>query len=445
MNEFTFVDVNGLGGGLSLGLSQAGGELLWRTGSLALGQKMVWANRALFNESWDDVIDKKADGAPEKWETFYLKPGELDLVAAVPPCSGFSGLTGMGAAMGKTEKANADHKSNGCMIDTIAYAGRLAPRMVAFESVTGAYKQGRPLMQRLRADLEKATGHEYFLTHVLHNGLALGAPANRKRYLFVATRGRPFALTHEPLVTQVTTVGDAIADLELQVPIAGWQQYRQSATSDYALRLRGHGEGTDGCWHRRSTGWQKATLGTLAACDRAGIEWRQGEYMKDVLARLHTEDLKAVQGVHSGLVDMALPQQGMADRLRGREFNMGAFDIVRWNYAKTGRVVTGGGPMYTVHPVMDRNLHYRELARVMGYPDAWTIDGPEVAGEKLDAVWGKNVHVAVGRWFGQNVAAWMQETEGREGELVGDREYLIDDLDHGRRLMRELAASFKEG
>ena len=427
-----FVDVNGLAGGLSLGVARAGGQLVMRTGYLELGAKIVRANAQLFDGgdgAWDDAIMKTDD------HMAWPVPDDTKVVMAVPPCSGFSALTGLGAAHGKVERVKVDHKSNDCMWHTIRYAARLKPEVVVFESVTGAYKVGRPLMQGLRDELERLTGLKYWLTHVLHDGVSLGGPATRKRYLFIASVHGPFAVAPSDEVTAATTMEEIIGDLQGLENRPGLQPYVCEAETGWQTRARHGVTEVDGMWAKTTNAWCRRTAAVLARARAEKIDWLQGEEMADVLRRFDQKDV--VDG-HTRVTDVC--GQEMGDRLRGREFAFGPFSIRRWQMNRPGYVVTGGGPMYSVHPTEDRVLAYRELARIMGYPDEFRIDLEAVRGEKLDAIWGKNVSVLVGEWVGKQTMAHLGgDVEGRETGMVladGDRESLIDELDHGRKLMR---------
>lgn len=435
---YEFVDVNGLAGGLSLGAARSGLKMTARTGYLGLGRKIVKANAGLFDGgagAWaDDIVD--TDEADE-WPLHYAP-----VVLAVPPCSGFSSLTGKGAAATTTESAHAGHKMNDCMWHTAKYVARVKPEIYIFESVTGAWNQGRELMQTLRDYVEDRSGESYVLTHVLHDGISLGSPASRKRYLFVLTKGRRgfTPVRHEPL-DRATTVAEAIADLPLierpypkgdvpygfgQVP-SSWIEKRNVRRADGLV---------DGMWHKHNGQWSVSIDGILDVMKRRGTPWPQSCSMTRAMQMLHNA------GSDDAILEAFHQKPELGERMIGREFNMGPYDPTRWGWDIPGRVITGGGPMYTIHPQQDRHLHYRELARIMGYPDEFKID--TATGEKLDSIFGKNVAVTVGEWIGQSVIATLENdgTTTRAPILIGDREYLIDELDDGRRLVREWKARF---
>jgi hypothetical protein len=68
------------------------------------------------------------------------------------------------------------------------YVAAVRPQISIMESVRVAYTTGRPLMQELRANVERRTGLRYDLWHVFQNALELGGAAQRPRYFMVMSQ-----------------------------------------------------------------------------------------------------------------------------------------------------------------------------------------------------------------------------------------------------------------
>lgn len=437
--SWTFVDVNGLGGGLSLGAVRSGGTMVGRTGYLDLGRKMVNANARLLGADWHDEIEPGLAGEPEAWYRF----NGVDVVLAVPPCSGFSSLTGQGAA-GKSGamKASADHGANDCMRQTLTYAGLLspAPKVVVFESVFAAWKMGRGLMLELRDRLEELTGKTYHLTHVLHDVVTLGAPTSRQRYLFVATLDRPLRVPSPSAPETATGLGDALCSLTGLERKKGDQKLNGATSAWLTSRGAHRADGlVDGHWYKGSESWYRHVQSTFDVLETLGVDqqvgWGQGWSMQRPLQFI------AQQPDADSYLAQALNSEERAQRLAKREFAFAAFDIQRSMWDQPIRVIAGGGPMYEVHPLERRNLTYRELARIQGYPDDWRIDIDPANREKLDAVWGKNVTVPVGEWVGETIGARLAGSDTGPGwtdpvQLTdqAEREWLIDEMADSRRI-----------
>lgn len=104
-----------------------------------------------------------------------LRPGELDLLKACPPCQGFSSLRG---------GAVADAKRNDLVIDTLRFVRQLQPRSVLLENVPGLQRDGRfpALMEGLRR-------LGYMLNNYIVEASELGVPQRRRRLVVIAVRG----------------------------------------------------------------------------------------------------------------------------------------------------------------------------------------------------------------------------------------------------------------
>jgi site-specific DNA-cytosine methylase len=205
---FTAIDCQSYAGGFALGVVQAGFKLAGkREQAGAFGVPAMEANRHLLGTEW--IAE---DGPADTWT-----PVKVDLLFGNPPCSGFSNRSAMvrgkldNGEIGRVQYRGVDSVANSCMWDLVGFAAKCDPQIVIFESVQGAYQKGRSLMQALRTDLEKRTGQDWTLYHVLHNVSDLGGAQVRLRYFWVASR-IPFGVL--PLHTEPTTVQDRIGDLE---------------------------------------------------------------------------------------------------------------------------------------------------------------------------------------------------------------------------------------
>lgn len=400
-----FVDCNGLAGGAALGIIQAGGELVHRCGTLKLGAENMRSNRQLTGWGWEDEF---SDDPTDWWA-----PQDVDLVIGTPPCSGYSTLT-------RADKRGQDARVNDHMNKLVAYAGRVAPPFVAFESVQQAYTTGRSHMQLLRDKLEADTGYQYSLYHVKHNNACLGGAAQRKRYWWVAARV-PFGMD-PPIPLRVPTLMESIGDLRgLQstwekqpyvYPETWWSSRRRSAdgaVDGHAIRTLTH---------------EKRVRALLDALDG---NWPEGWREQDAC--------RAVYERYGRLPDVWKSQE---ERLVKRDFDMGFNQMVRWYGDRPARVLTGGAMDQAMHPTELRMFTLREAMRIQGWPDTWRLwPLRDVATHPLFA--GKGVPVDASRWLG----AWIKSSlEGFPGSMrgvpVGDREFLLDSTHNYKHTPYEL-------
>ena len=101
----------------------------------------------------------------------------------------------------------------------------------------------------------------------------------------------------------------------------------------------------------------------------------------------------------------------------------------RWKEDHWCNVLTGAALSHTIHPTEPRLITHREAARIQGLPDDWNIENSRDY-SALEATWGKAVPVQAARWVSRGLKDSLysnyQETDA---EVIGDREYLVNDDD----------------
>lgn len=401
----SFVDIHGLGGGLSLGAARAGWRMVHRAG-LSFGKKSVQANRDHFEGSFTEAYDD--DNNENLWALDDV--GQVDAVFGVPPCSGFSPISAR-------EYRGVDSPANACMWSLIRGAAKVEPAVVVFESVQPAFTQGRPLMQALRAELEERTGIQYGLWHVKHNALNVGGAANRARYFFVAS-AVPFGVDRTP-IDRVPSVLESIGDLRSLAIQWEAQPYWSDGTwfsepyRDYKLGVDGHM--TRDSIHAR----RMASL-------HDEIHWEPGKDEAWAIQQAWNKmekQLPEVWAENGRLEKVAAKLNALRE---GEDLNIGFNGSFRWRPTRTAYVTTGDAANKIIHPTEPRLLTARELARVIGFPDTWKIE-PLRNDSKQWSYWGKCVSVPCGEWIAGWAAAAIEGSPGDDtGELIGDREWLID-------------------
>lgn len=397
---YRFVDAQCFAGGFTLGMVQAGFELVGKRemkGGFGVGNCEV--NRHLLGDAW------RAEATD--YTEWSVPAAGAQVVAGNPPCSGFSVMSAKGFR-------GADSTINHCMWAFVDYAARVRPEVAVFESVQLAAKvgEGRELMKALRLKLEELTGDAYHLYHVMHNAYSVGGAAMRKRYFWLASRV-PFGI-EEPGVTAYPTLNDVIGDLQ-NMPLQ-WQaqQYDDTPPSWWAQPRRNSG----------AHGVEPMTVdghmnGESPLHDRIRelIEWaemRPREPIQNALRRCYEK--------HGELPPLWRYSQ---EKLVQRDFFQGYTAPVRWDGTYPARVITGGAIGCVIHPNLDRTITHRETARIMGFPDDWLIDPIPRGG--LAITWGKGITVDCGRWIGEWIAHALDRNPGSySGVEVGDRESLID-------------------
>jgi site-specific DNA-cytosine methylase len=398
------VDVEGFAGGFTEGARQAGVEVVAkRELPGGFGAPSVLRNFPGIDYEESDHREWTAKDVP--------------FVFGNPPCSGFSVLSSIAFR-------GAGSPINSCMWALVEYAAKCNPDIVAFESVQLAFTTGRSLMQALRDDMERRTGEQYDLHHVLHNGYALGGPANRRRYFFVLSR-IPFGL-EPPEITAVPVLWDVIGDLA-------------TVSTDDAQAHLVHTPPS--WWHvqegiRREDGLVDGHIALTRTPNmlrvRAlldGVEWHEGMNLYDVAKAYH-----AVHGRLPGNVD-----EEMAYRWLNKSSEFAINKTKRWRADRAGRVITGSSVEMALHPMLPRCLSLRECYRLQGFPDSWQMDFVDDYKNRNFYKWpGKGIPVQAGRW----ISGWVKQAVngnpgGWIGELIGEREWVTNSTADHQRVYHE--------
>jgi site-specific DNA-cytosine methylase len=400
MSNPTFIDCNGLAGFMSFGLVQSGMEMISRTGTLNFGAPVVETNRRHLGNKWDSFFSDD----PDEWPV-----AKADVVAGCPPCSGWSVWSGP-ANRGPDAKAHEHTRA------FMRYAARVKPKIIAFECVQPAYTSGRAVMVKYRDMVEELSGKKYDLYHVKQNNLQLGGFSYRPRYFWVAAEsGLKFgAAVTEP--SKLPRIMDVIGDLADLPHMWEAQPYAASATPWVSSLLSQSGK-VNGHIGRDTLHTQRIQ----EVFDIIGNEGWPGN-----------RDLGSAVKTAVEMNDDKFPQKWLSiePRIRRREFKLGFSQPYRWKEDHWCNVLTGSALEAVVHPTQPRMITHREAARIQGLPDDWDIEGARGYSD-LHSTWGKAVPLQASKWLGDALVASLNgQPSGDQGELIGEREYLLD-LDKG--------------
>ena len=396
MSKPTFIDCNGLAGFMSYGFVNAGMTMHIRTGTLNFGNPVAELNRHLLGDNWSSFFSNDEDDWPVQ---------QADVVMGCPPCSGWSVWSG---PANRGPEAAAHEHTRAFM----RYAAKVKPKVIVFECVQQAYTQGRETMVKYRDMVEELSGKKYDLYHVKMNNLQVGGFSYRPRYFWTAVEsGMPFgaqAITPEKMPTMM----DVIGDLEHCEIMWEAQSYSGEA-SEFVKGLRNQSGKVDG--HMA-----KNNMNSLR--------------IKEIFDVLGNEDWKPMMPLNKALrsaVDRnggAFPQnwEPLAEKIRENDFYMGFSMPSRWDANSWSHVLTGSALDHVIHPTQPRTITHREAARIQGLPDNWQF--AEARGySALSSTWGKAVAAQAAGWIGDAVVASLNgQPNGPQGELIGDREWLVD-------------------
>jgi len=317
----TAIDCQSFAGGFALGIVKSGFKLIGKKEYPGgFGAPAMEGNRHILGSDWElEACD------PGEWTV-----QEADLVFGNPPCSAFSnrsvsvrGITDDGSK-GYLNIRGSGSAINDCMWELVSFAAECDPKIVIFESVQGAFKNGIDLMRDLHRELIEYTQQDWNLYHVLHNSSHLGGAQKRGRYFWVAAR-IPFGV--DPYFAGETTVRQRIGDLE-HVELGSVDGHTIVETP------------------------RTARIIELAS----KVEWNQDEVSGIAYQRAIDQNIKLDLWNEPLVSDKGITQY--APR--------------RIRYDSPSRVLAGDALTNAVHPTQPRPLTHREVARLTGFPDDWT-------------------------------------------------------------------------
>lgn len=128
----------------------------------------------------DVMIEDVASLSPAKVrENVGLKPGELAVLNACPPCQGFSSL----------HRGTASGDRNDLVLQVIRWASAMRPKVVLLENVPGLERD-----HRFARVLRGLRGLGYGAVHWMIDAADIGVPQHRRRLIMVAVRNVSKAL-----------------------------------------------------------------------------------------------------------------------------------------------------------------------------------------------------------------------------------------------------------
>lgn len=195
--RLTAIDLFCGAGGLSVGLRQAGFEVLGAIEISELAARTYKLNHPK-TAVWQRNI--RSLSPLVVMETLGLEAGDLDLLAACPPCQGFSSMRTL------RRTTSVEDKRNSLVAQFGRYAEALRPKALMLENVPGLASDVR--FERLQKRLRRL-GYE--LSSDVLDAADYGVPQRRRRLVMIGMLGRSVPFARPTAATQ--TVRDAIGSL----------------------------------------------------------------------------------------------------------------------------------------------------------------------------------------------------------------------------------------
>lgn len=396
----TAVDLFSGAGGLSLGLVNAGFDILF-------GSDINGACALSHARNFPDIPFEQADIGKLTGRDILartgLRKGDLDLLVGGPPCQGFS-------IIGQRELWD---PRNGLFRHFLRIATDLRPRCVVIENVPGlATLSGGAVLGEIGRAFSDA-GYRVDCAELL--AAQYGVPQMRWRMFFIGWRIDQDCMGGFPLPTHgrrnigelvpnrtispedtrgFLTISDAIGDLPAIEAGCSAEIYDREAKGHFQIAMRAQ---ADRLHNHYSARLARSNLDRIA-CLKPGQDWRDlpHELLPPGMQRAHRKD-------HTR-------------RYRRMEWDGVARSIItRFRDPKSGE--------YT-HPDQDRTISIREAARIQSFPDWFVFEGSR--SQQYDQV-GNAVPPLLGKAVGLELHAVLTGDGTEPRERVRSR-YRIPEL-----------------
>ena len=377
MTKFSFIDLFGVPGGMSLGFKLAG---MKPVGALDIFDSGIETYRKNFPEVPEENVvcaDASKNNIVQKFQKMSsLKQGSVDVIIGGPPCQGFSTIGRIKiASLVKNGQRNG-RSSDACFIDDkrnylyksfIKFVDWFKPKAVVMENVPGmmSYKNGM-VVEQIKEDF-KEVGYKNVDSRIL-NAVDYGVPQSRKRIFFIATRGKkPISWPKKIHFSKTDldkaqlgkdarhyiTVSDAIGDLPyLTLPqknsnIAdSVREYRRKPQCDFQRWAKGNAKNV----HNNITRWHRKKDIEVFENMSPGSRWSE----------LSIWDRKKI----------GYSNESFDDKWKRLPLNEPSWTVVSH--------IHKDGYMY-IHPRQNRTISVREAARLQSFPDSFVFYGSRSA------------------------------------------------------------------
>lgn len=171
------IDLFSGAGGLTLGLQQAGFEVIGAVEILPIAADTYAKNHQNVDLLRSDIRTLSPTILMKKWG---LAQGELDLIAGCPPCQGFSSIRT------RNKSSSVDDLRNDLVFEYLRFVKAFLPKAVMMENVPALAKDGR-----IKVVLKKLRGLGYVVddsTVQVQDAADFGVPQRRRRMILLASR-----------------------------------------------------------------------------------------------------------------------------------------------------------------------------------------------------------------------------------------------------------------
>lgn len=346
--DFNFIDLFAGAGGLSLGLEQAGFNLVFANEINKTCVETYLYNR---NLSKDQMCIGDINTLLENMDDYKELFKDVALVCGGPPCQGFS--------MANRQRL-IDDPRNKLYKSYLEFLSFVMPKFFLMENVKGMVKKIDEIME----DFSFKLGNKYNIEYQILNAKDFGVPQNRERLILIGNRigvdtKQVFNDINKYKKNHLVTLGEAILDLPVLQPN---KLKNNTAFED------------DACgYFEKNYNYKKTPFYEFINNDRniKKIYNHKSRYNNERDIKIFELLPQGCNSLHESIKDI------MPYSRRNNIFKDKYFKLLENDICKTITSHMKFDCNMYIHPTQARGLSPREAARIQTFPDDYVFKGPQ--------------------------------------------------------------------
>ncbi len=346
--EYKFVDLFAGAGGLSLGLEQAGFQVVFANEINATCAETYLYNRRLSKEQ---MFVGDINNLLQNIDRYKHHFDNISLVCGGPPCQGFS--------MANRQRL-IDDPRNHLYKSYLEFLSVTKPKFFIMENVKGMAKK----MEEILDDFHNKLGLEYDIEYKILNAKDFGVPQNRERLIVIGNRigiksSQIFDEIESCKKSKIVTLGTAILDLPKLQP------NKLKNNTEYEDEKCGYFE--------RDYNYKRTIFYNFINNNRniSKIYNHKSRYNNERDIKIFSLLPQGCNSLHESIKDI-MPYKSRNDIFKDKYYKLSENEVCK---TITSHMKFDCN-MY-IHPTQARGLSPREAARVQTFPDDYVFKGPQ--------------------------------------------------------------------
>ena len=344
-----FIDLFAGCGGLSLGMENAGFQVIFASDIDPICSQTYMSNRSLKEDQMfvGDISDLN-----RKYMKFSNKFNDISLVCGGPPCQGFS--------MANRQRLINDPRNN-LYKEYLIFLKNSRPKFFVMENVKGMLNK----IDEILMDIKDYLGEDYDVSYDVFNAKNFGVPQNRERLILIGNR---IGISSKQIIREIHdrertmpkfTLFDAISDLPKLEPnrVKNNNKIERSETGytqvEYSYQVTPY--------YSFINGTRKINF----------LYNHKNRFNNDRDIEIFSRLPQGANSLHESIADI-MPYKSRNGIFKDKYYKLCYDDVCK---TITSHMQFDCN-MY-IHPTQSRGLSPREAARIQTFPDDFVFYGPQ--------------------------------------------------------------------